>query len=251
MPTGPRLRRACRLTGQSSVWEIAAAFKGMDENYTELQKAYHSLTNPNCGLSLPTTPLPGGNRSADCAQPGPHHQRKGGQTVSIPGKEGRSRVKFYLDEDISARVARSCASVESTPSARTISEKRRSDEDQIRRSCFPEGCHRHAKQGRIRHPDGPIVRKHEPPPWVGCRLAQHSGFGFQAYGRYAGKMREEEPWRDECVYNRIHDQKPNLIVRVPTAAFYMAISWRGTSLQRPLSTRVIQTFFHNENNISK
>jgi uncharacterized protein (DUF433 family) len=34
------------------VWEIAAAFKGMDENYTELQKAYHWLSEPQLRSAL-------------------------------------------------------------------------------------------------------------------------------------------------------------------------------------------------------
>ncbi|RPJ10197.1 MAG: hypothetical protein EHM37_14250 [Deltaproteobacteria bacterium] len=49
---GPTGRRA-RVSGAGiDVWEIAAAFKGMDENYTELQKAYHWLSEPQLRSAL-------------------------------------------------------------------------------------------------------------------------------------------------------------------------------------------------------
>jgi uncharacterized protein (DUF433 family) len=42
-----------RLPGTGvDVWEIAAAFKGVDENYIELQKVYHWLSEPQLRSAL-------------------------------------------------------------------------------------------------------------------------------------------------------------------------------------------------------
>jgi uncharacterized protein (DUF433 family) len=49
---GPTGRRA-RVSGTGiDVWEIAAAFKGVGENYTELQKMYHWLSEPQLRSAL-------------------------------------------------------------------------------------------------------------------------------------------------------------------------------------------------------
>jgi uncharacterized protein (DUF433 family) len=49
---GPTGRRA-RVSGTGiDVWEIAAAFKGVDENYIELQNVYHWLSEPQLRSAL-------------------------------------------------------------------------------------------------------------------------------------------------------------------------------------------------------
>ena len=49
---GPTGRRA-RVSGTGiDVWEIAAAFKEAGENYTELQKVYHWLSEPQLRSAL-------------------------------------------------------------------------------------------------------------------------------------------------------------------------------------------------------
>jgi uncharacterized protein (DUF433 family) len=49
---GPTGRRA-RVSGTGiDVWEIAAAFKGLGEDYADLQKAYHWLSEPQLRSAL-------------------------------------------------------------------------------------------------------------------------------------------------------------------------------------------------------